>query len=457
MPGSSSFQAEVAGRFGVLPNFFCTAQSAPGLIEELWGFARAAYLDCPLPSLFKERLFVHLSRFCAVRYCIVRHVGFLIGNGWPAGDAAAPVESIDNVIALLSRPLPDADELKAVLERLSRRDRSLPFPGPRTQTEADLFDALTVIFLEPAKSGPARETVRTSTGDRTFEILVAYLAFIRAAHYWTETHPELEYEPDMLGLMDERRDLRAVLLDPADAESVSYRQEMRKVLDELQRTQVALRTSEERLRILVGELQHRTRNLLGVVGSLVDSSLSSNSNPTAFRVAFRERLNALSRAQDLLSRLSEGERVAFDDLIRTELAALGAADGNTLVTVKGPTKVKLRSRMVQTLALAIHELGTNALKYGALKQSGTLAVTWRVDRSEEPPRLHVEWRESGISVPSPDSAAFHMGNGRKLIERALPYQLGARTSLKFRPDSVCCTISIPLEGATAEEVEEKRE
>jgi hypothetical protein len=66
-------------------------------------------LDSPLPSLFKERLFVHLSRFCEVRYCIVRHVGFLIGQGRPAGDASADVETIEQVIEMLRRPLP-ADE-----------------------------------------------------------------------------------------------------------------------------------------------------------------------------------------------------------------------------------------------------------------------------------------------------------------------------------------------------------
>ena len=81
------FKREVADRFGVLPNFFCSADAAPGLVEELWKFAKSAYLDSPLPSVFKERLFVHLSRFCEIRYCIVRHVGFLIGQGRPAGDA----------------------------------------------------------------------------------------------------------------------------------------------------------------------------------------------------------------------------------------------------------------------------------------------------------------------------------------------------------------------------------
>ena len=77
----SQLQRLIAERLGVLPNFFCTATSTPGVIDRLWDFAKSAYFDSPLPSLFKERLFVHLSRFCEVRYCIVRHVGFLIGNG----------------------------------------------------------------------------------------------------------------------------------------------------------------------------------------------------------------------------------------------------------------------------------------------------------------------------------------------------------------------------------------
>jgi hypothetical protein len=86
----TAFQAEVAARFGILPNFFRSARAAPELIERLWSFAKAGYLDNPIPALFKERLFVVLSRLCPVRYCIVRHVGFLLGHGRAAGDAQAP-------------------------------------------------------------------------------------------------------------------------------------------------------------------------------------------------------------------------------------------------------------------------------------------------------------------------------------------------------------------------------
>ena len=92
---ASDLANHVEERFGVLPNFFRLAPETPEITEKLWGFAQAAYLDNPLPSVFKERLFVHLSRFCAVRYCIARHVGFLVGLGHPAGDPTVRTQSVD--------------------------------------------------------------------------------------------------------------------------------------------------------------------------------------------------------------------------------------------------------------------------------------------------------------------------------------------------------------------------
>jgi hypothetical protein len=81
-----AFAREVAGRFGLVPNFFSSAPDAPEIIEKLWEFAKSGYLDNPIPSLFKERLFVYLSRFCEVRYCIVRHCAFLVQPVWKQVD-----------------------------------------------------------------------------------------------------------------------------------------------------------------------------------------------------------------------------------------------------------------------------------------------------------------------------------------------------------------------------------
>jgi hypothetical protein len=103
-PHQPSFPEQVAKRFRLVPNFFVSTPDAPEIVERLWGFAAAAYLDNPIPTLFKERLFVFLSRFCPVRYCIVRHCGFLVGYGYAAGDPTAATQTIDQVIKLLQTP-----------------------------------------------------------------------------------------------------------------------------------------------------------------------------------------------------------------------------------------------------------------------------------------------------------------------------------------------------------------
>jgi hypothetical protein len=264
----AAFEREVCGCFGVMPNFFCSASAAPGLIEELWVFAKSAYLDNPLPSLFKERLFVHLSRFCEVRYCVIRHVGFLIGQGWPAGDPKVKPQSIDQVITLLGRPLPDADALAAAFTRLESCEEARDIPAPDTQAEYDLFDALTVIFLEPHRWERACEAVRCAVGNSAFEHLTAFLAFVRTAHFWTETHPELAIEPDMLSILEKHDMLARLLLDPSDAERVKAGEALRQTLAELADVKASLRVSSNALELAlqssgqyVWEIDCGTRNM----------------------------------------------------------------------------------------------------------------------------------------------------------------------------------------------------
>ena len=250
-PGKDEFFAEVRARFGVLPNFFCTATSAPGLIEQLWGFAKSAYLDNPLPSLFKERLFVHLSRYCEIRYCIVRHVGFLLGEGRPSGDPAQPPQSIEEAITLLSQPVPDAARLHRSLAALESVASTIPIPESESEMEGMLFDALTILFIEPRAAERARLAAIHAVGESQFEILTAFLAFVRTAHYWTETHPTLGYEDDMVRLMREHPPLAQLMLDTSEAEWVHSGQALRRALDSLRSTSGALRSSEERFRALV--------------------------------------------------------------------------------------------------------------------------------------------------------------------------------------------------------------
>lgn len=161
---------------------------------------------------------------------------------------------------------------------------------------------------------------------------------------------------------------------------------------------------------------------------------------------FRDRIDALRRVQRLLSRMDRGNRIFFDQLVESELTALGGFDARTgKVSLKRPSGVALPSSAVQTLALAIHELCTNALKYGALHQpEGRLSDVWRLRQEDGDVWLEVDWRERGVVVSPPNDAAPHgSGSGRELIERALPYQLGAKTSFTTKSDGIHCTIALP--------------
>jgi len=566
----SSFTKAVAERFGLLPNFFCSAPAAAGLIDELWAFAKSAYLDSPLPSLFKERLFVHLSRFCEVRYCIVRHLGFLLGEGRPSGDRAATPHTLAQALALLRRPVPDTTALDHVLGRLEAHAQPSELPAPETQAETDLFDALTVMFLVPQRSARARSGVQKAVGDKRFELLVAFLAFVRTAHYWTEMHPELAYEPDMCAVMERQPELARLLLATGEAETARANAELRQTIDDLHRAKGSLRESDARLRaviagipqlvwqavrggewtwaspqwteytgrleenslgfgwldavhpddrekvvlhwgeaehlgtfdiayrlchaadqryrwfrtrakpmrdgkgnvvewlgtstdvdnlrqmqerqeVLVAELQHRTRNLLAVVRSIASQTIRASETLGDFETAFSDRLTALSRVQGLLSR-ADGEPITMRALLGSELEALGAEEQSGRIVVQGP-EVRLRKGSVQTFALALHELATNARKYGALAtESGHLKVTWQTYADETGPRLALEWQETGLDREQEELSPTTKpgGYGRELIEQALPYALKARTTYDLGEAELRCTIDLPLAESTRE-------
>jgi two-component system CheB/CheR fusion protein len=198
----------------------------------------------------------------------------------------------------------------------------------------------------------------------------------------------------------------------------------------------SLTLAEDRQRILVAELHHRTRNLLTVVQAIATLTLGKGGSVQNFN----ERLTALGRAQDLVSR-SDREDLDLGEVVRLELAAHHGPDGER-VTISGPP-VPLGLSRVQALALALHELATNAMKYGALKQAGAhLDVRWRVE-PEAPggPRVVLDWRETGVAMPQEPPGR---GYGRHLIERALTMSLGTTAELDFKPDGVCCRIVIPL-------------
>src|SRR5262249_54958765 len=137
-----------------------------------------------------------------------------------------------------------------------------------TQAEYDLFDALTVMFLEPLRWGRAREAVRRAVGDGTFEVLAVFLAFVHVLHFWTETHPELAIDPDMLPVLEKNRELARLLLDPSEAERVKAGEALSRTLDKLEDVKASLRVSSQTLDLALQsagqfawEVERDTRNI----------------------------------------------------------------------------------------------------------------------------------------------------------------------------------------------------
>ena len=212
----TQLESSVAARFGVLPNFFRLNTDDPQITENLWGFAQFAYLDNPLPSLLKERLFVYLSLFCEVRYCIARHVGFLVGLGRPAGDPQCLPQSIEEVLPLLRGDLPFKSDLDPHLALCERPGMGSFPPEPDSAQERAIFACAAHVFLRTPDASRALHALKCVFDGKTLEYTKLLLAFIRTAHYWTEIHPELVLEDDINQLLATYEALAArVLADPA--------------------------------------------------------------------------------------------------------------------------------------------------------------------------------------------------------------------------------------------------
>ena len=249
---AQELQRRVSDRFGVLPNFFRLSPETPEITEKLWGFAQAAYLDNPLPSVFKERLFVQLSRFCAVRYCVARHTGFLIGLGRPAGDQDAHAESVVEAVKLLRRPLPRGPELRSRLLFCSQCPAPLvEMPAADTLMEDGIFSLASHVFLQTADAPECLDALERLLGTVRLQYLLLFLAFVRAAHYWTRVHPEIQLEDDLKQLLATHEALASCILDDPEAKADQITQS---ILDELP----ALRLKSDKA--------------IGLLASIIDSS-----------------------------------------------------------------------------------------------------------------------------------------------------------------------------------------
>ncbi len=210
------------------------------------------------------------------------------------------------------------------------------------------------------------------------------------------------------------------------------------------------KAAERRQKLLIDELNHRVKNTLARVQSLAAQSARGAATQDEFRDRFEGRLIALSKAHDQLT-MHHWENGDLRSLIGESVAPYAGIDGERVV-LRGE-EVVLGPRAVLTLAMAFHELTTNATKYGALADSGgQIEIGWRriAATGDTPARLRIDWVEKGgPAVAEPERRGF----GSKMIEGSIAAELGGTAKLLFEPDGLRCEIDLPLDTVTPGEAE----
>ena len=234
-------------------------------------------------------------------------------------------------------------------------------------------------------------------------------------------------------------------LSPSQAESlqalarqVMSELELRRILAETRTADAAFKRQQTMLK---AELSHRLKNVLTIVQAVILQTLRRAASLDEARRVLSDRIAALGKAQDILSD-SPRDSADLSTIVRNVIDLLDDTLAGRLV-LRGP-ETEIGAGAALPLTLMVHELATNALKYGALSSPlGRIAVEWSVEPSPEGPRFSLWWREHGGPAVLPPT---RKGFGTRLIERSLAGEIGASITLDYAPAGLQCHLGAPLSG-----------
>jgi PAS domain S-box-containing protein len=198
---------------------------------------------------------------------------------------------------------------------------------------------------------------------------------------------------------------------------------------------------EVRSRMLIDELNHRVKNTLSTVQSIIWQTLRTTTDPKAIRQSIESRLFAPSRSHDLLTR-ERWESAGLFDIAHDALEPFGISGGRTDRIVITGENVRFPPKAALALSIAFNELATNAVKYGALSNAaGSILIGWTTETAPEGKRLLLSWKEKGGPPVTPPALR---GFGSRVLERGLAHELEGTVRLNYGSDGLVCTMDIPL-------------
>jgi PAS domain S-box-containing protein len=197
--------------------------------------------------------------------------------------------------------------------------------------------------------------------------------------------------------------------------------------------------ADERQRVLVAELDHRVKNVLASVSAVVAHTRQESTSVANFAAALNGRIRSMATTHELLSS-GRWQGISLADLIRQELTPYATRNN---IDICGSSDIVLRPEAAQAMAVVLHELATNAAKYGALSTSnGRVSIRWQQSTNEQPRSpLVLEWRETGGPPVAPNKSSY----GTSIIRELIPYEFGGTVDLVLAAEGVRCRLELPAD------------
>jgi PAS domain S-box-containing protein len=358
--------------------------------------------------------------------------GFLESEFDQAYRASGDAASNDNVV-----PIGEAPRTYALAHEGERRFRSLLDALPTAIYTTDAAGRLTYFNNAAAELWGRQPPLGTTEWCGSWKL------------YWPDGTPMAHDECPMALALKEQRPVRGIeaIAETPDGRRVPFAPAPTPLFDEAGRligavnmlTDISERKrAEDQQSLMMRELHHRVKNTLATVQAIMGVTARSAKTIEGFCDSLIGRISSLAKTHLLLS--DEAGAAQFEPILRKELDAFDRGnEGRIMLT--GPA-VDLPTQLAVTLGMAVHELTTNAVRYGALSTpDGKLEVTWRMTIEANGRRLDVDWVESGgPAVAKPK----HKGFGTRLLEIVLPGQIQAKTKAYYRPEGLHLTLSVPL-------------